>query len=206
MSRGNLQFIILFEGTVALVLTMSRVALLVWVIVLLGILVSRVSKVVFVSIVLSILLCLILTPLGSRFLQTSFAEEAVAQRIVLTTQSWQLFSQQPLWAIGWGNFLPSLASLPTSSFLGLYLQPVHNIFWLVLVEVGVVGGVLFGVFLFNTYRKLLSSNSPLFPKVFGLLLTEICILGFVDHYFLTLQQGQLLLALVLGLCWVKLKK
>ncbi len=65
-------------------------------------------------------------------------------------------------------------------------QPIHNIFLLLLSETGLVGLVSFLVLL---------------KKRFSWLLLPILFLGFFDHYWLTLQQGQLLFALVLGIIW-----
>jgi hypothetical protein len=63
-------------------------------------------------------------------------------------------------------------------------QPIHNIYLLLLSETGVAGLVGFLVVI---------------KKRFSWFLLPILFLGLFDHYFLTLQQGQLLLALVLGI-------
>jgi O-antigen ligase len=78
------------------------------------------------------------------------------------------------------------------------LQPVHNIFLLVLVESGLIGLIGFLMFLFGPI--LLHKPSNLLTKSQGVgLLLIIIFLGMVDHYFLTLPQGQRVLFLVWGL-------
>ncbi len=78
-----------------------------------------------------------------------------------------------------------------------FLQPVHNIFLLVAAEAGLVGLLIFLWFLTLTFRKQLGVGN------WGLItsLLVILVLGMTDHYWLTLQQNQLLLAIVLGLSW-----
>lgn len=91
--------------------------------------------------------------------------------------------------IGLGNFLVLLPKFTVSRHI-FFLQPVHNIYLLLLSETGIIG---LGTFIFliwktvgkNRKRK---KNSYLFISLLLYLL-----LGFVDHYPLTLQQGQLLL-------------
>ena len=65
-----------------------------------------------------------------------------------------------------------------------FLQPVHNIYLLLLSEAGVIG--LF-MFLWILWRA---------KKHWVILI--VFFLGLVDHYFLTLQQGQLLLVILLS--------
>ncbi|MBU4099621.1 hypothetical protein KJ980_08325, partial [Patescibacteria group bacterium] len=93
----------------------------------------------------------------------------------------------------------------------------------------IIGAAFFLWFLFKTYNRLLfylslrgrtelMRRSPLAssaerdkgvqlkqakqsPAILLILLSVILILGLFDHYWLTLQQGQLLFAIILGLCW-----
>ncbi len=150
-----------------------------------------------------------LQTIGTRFLQTSFFEEAFTQRSELIDSALIMIRTNPLAGVGLGHFIPSLSPLQEPLSLGLYLQPVHNIYLLVAAETGFIGLGIFLVFLILTYRNLIKniSLSPLLRSEFviiTLLLTIILIIGLFDHYFLTLQQGQLLFAVILGLSWAKL--
>ncbi len=150
-----------------------------------------------------------LQTVGSRFLQTSFFEEAFTQRSELIDSALILIRTNPLVGVGLGHFIPSLSPLQEPLSLGLYLQPVHNIFLLIAAETGLIGLGIFLLFLGLTYSTLIKniSLSPLLRfefLIFSLLLSIILILGLFDHYFLTLQQGQLLFAVILGLSWAKL--
>lgn len=67
------------------------------------------------------------------------------------------------------------------------LQPVHNIFLLMTEEAGLVGLIVF----------LILINKSLKSKV-SLLILPVLVIGFFDHYFLTLQQNLLTLAILFG--------
>jgi len=80
------------------------------------------------------------------------------------------------------------------------LLAVNDIYLLILSEVGLFGIIVFLGLLYFSFKSV-SKNSPFF-----LSLVLILILGIFDHYFLTLQQGQLLLTVILGFCWAKVAK
>ncbi|MCL5970380.1 MAG: hypothetical protein M1450_02695 [Patescibacteria group bacterium] len=52
-------------------------------------------------------------------------------------------------------------------------------------------------------------NSPASLREAGrakfIILVTVLVLGLFDHYFLTLQQGQLLFSLVLGIVWSRIE-
>lgn len=145
----------------------------------------------------------------SRFTQTSVFEEAFVQRNELTSAALQIISSHPIFGAGLGHFIPTLAPLQDPLSVGLYLQPVHNIYLLIASEAGLIGLVLFFALLISTFKRLffmLTLTSFIRKMYFPLLLLLgiILFIGLFDHYFLTLQQGQLLFALVFGLSWAKL--
>lgn len=191
-------------GTLALFSTLSRTAIVLWVVYLVIVFLSRLRKQAHAKELLAgfvgalIVSCLFLTPLFYRFSQTKTSEESFVQRDALLTAAAQMIADKPIWGVGLGNFLPILSVIQKPLSLGMYLQPVHNIFLLVAAELGVVGFIFFIWFLYKTYERL--RYSPLHSTA-GFMLSAILFLGFFDHYFLTIQQGQLLFAVVVGLCW-----
>lgn len=145
----------------------------------------------------------------TRFTQTSFFEEALLQRNELMDTALQIVAMYPVFGAGLGHFIPTLAPLQDPLSVGLYLQPVHNIYLLIASEAGLVGLVLFLWLIMRTLKRLLFmlSLTPLFRKTyfpFLLLLSIVLFIGLFDHYFLTIQQGQLLFSIILGLIWAKL--
>jgi O-antigen ligase len=127
-------------------------------------------------------------------------QEAVMQRLELTRLAISMFQMNPLSGVGLNNFIVHLPQFYQSGSVYL-LQPVHNIFLLVAAETGLVGLVIFLWFLILTFKKLLITNYYLLITA----LIVILVLGLFDHYWLTLQQNQLLVAIVFGLSWSRIK-
>lgn len=175
-------------GTIALFLTLSRAAIVAFIAVSPFYLFERLKlKKVFVFLALAFLAILVLSPIRLRFENLNLTDESVATRISLSKVAIDMFLRKPILGAGLNDFFENANSS----------QPVHNIFLLSLSETGIVGFLFFLWFIIKTYKKNISRKNLLALT----LLSEILFLGFFDHYFLTLQQGQLLFALVLGLCW-----
>lgn len=188
----------LFGAT--LFLTLSRTALLFFIVSLLVLFVQGFKQNRWLLIGFAAILIggLMLTPIGARFLQTSILEEAVQERVQLLTLSWKLFQTHPLFGVGLSNLFFYESSL-ISSRLTFLFQPVHNTYLLLLAETGLIGFSCMLVFLYKTGREVFRKKHALALVLFA----SVLALGLFDHYFLTVQQGQLLAALVFGLCWVR---
>lgn len=138
-------------------------------------------------------------------------EKAVTDRQFIFANTTGIIKQTPFLGIGWGNFIPRLLDFPLwergikGDFINIsvepwQIQPVHNIYILVLAELGLVG-----LFFFLYFLTKILKNSCLQikknPEIF-LLFTLFCgflLIGLFDHYFLTLQQGQIMFWLSAGL-------
>ena len=206
-------------GTVALFLTMSRVSLFAWSVVLLFFLVNsfwkktrmvstkniiarQIRRKILPLLFLVSSVFIITFPIGLRFFQLSFSDQTVVQREVLIRDSIAMFQQSPIFGVGINNYLVDLPVIQRQHKEVLYIQPVHNIYFLILSETGVVGLILFLYFLWNTYKRLkINTNVELFALFFFILFV-----GIFDHYFFTLQQGQLLIVIILGLFWSDFEK
>lgn len=155
------------------------------------------------------------------------SSEAFTQRLQLAKAAILMIKESPLIGVGLNNFLIRLPDLWQEPATIRLFQPVHNIFLLIAAETGLVGLTIFLWFLILTYRRLRGDKVNPDPGIqdkvvladsefwkrkmttvsssskVGILtaLSGILLLGFFDHYFFTLQQTQLLLALVLGLSW-----
>ena len=172
--------LILTIGTAALLLTLSRVAVFVWVIICVFCLLRKfmIQNSYFIILFAAALLFLgMVTPLGSRFVDLRLTDEAVVQRGALINNSLAMVKEHSVFGVGLNNFIINLP-------LHEKIQPVHNIFLLIASETGLVGLGFFAWFLYKTYKRIMIHNS-LF-----IILSSILILGMFDHYPLTLQQGQ----------------
>ncbi len=121
-------------------------------------------------------------------------QESFWQRIALGQAAWQMFQTAPLFGVGLGNFIARLPAFLTPERF-YFLQPVHNIFLLLLTETGLFGLCLVADRGWRIFKKVWSEkNRPLLAAFLAIVFT-----GLFDHYWLTLAQGQLLLALIVGL-------
>lgn len=107
----------------------------------------------------------------------------------------KIFLQNLLTGVGLGGFIPALGKLLPGSFLTpSKLQPVHNLLFLAVSELGILGTFL--VFLTTIKLKILKVLSN--PLVLGLI-TIILFTGTFDHYNWTLPQNKLIFLLALSI-------
>ena len=206
-------------GSLALLLAMSRVTIALWLfIVMLNLFImfngirnkklgTRNKKPIIhysLFIILLFVGILILSPISSRFANLSSTDESVVVREKLVESSFAMIKDSPVFGVGMNNFLINLPfyQKPTTTSLFTYLQPVHNIFFLIATQTGIVGLSFFAWFIFITTRRIKNEKFIIHNSLF-IILFIVLVLGMFDHYFLTLQQGQLLFAFVLGLSWAK---
>jgi len=167
---------------------------------------KRLALVFLVFIFLSLFFFFAFRPeISSRF-NISLKEEAVSLRIFYNETALTTISRQPGLGLGINNFVWEIRD-------ELYLlapwmhQPVHNIYLLIAAETGLLGLVAFLMFIFLSIMSLRGvppwrddeAISFISRNLFILLILSFLFIGLFDHFFLTLQQGQLLFWLVLGL-------
>jgi O-antigen ligase len=194
-------------GTGVLFFTLSRVAIILWIFILIALLFKHIyrSKTHTTFFILSTfffvfvgMLFFFLTPLHYRFFGMHITDESFTDRIFLLQSSWQMIQAHSLFGVGFGNFLNELPFVKYHHGSVLLLQPVHNIFFLVAAETGITGLVFVLWFLYKTVKK---GSQVIVHRSW--LVGIVIILGMFDHYFLTIQQGQLLFMLVLAMCWTE---
>jgi len=119
-------------------------------------------------------------------------DESMVQRAALNKAAIHMWQRSPFWGVGMHNYLVALpATLPFRQIN--VLQPAHNMYLLALSEIGVFGAGLlaFGIFALIRQSRHARTRAQHYVSVVSILL-----LGFVDHYFVTLQQGQLLFVII----------
>jgi O-antigen ligase len=78
-------------------------------------------------------------------------------------------------------------------------EPVHNIFFLILSEAGIFGCIGISLLFVKAIKKTFREKSSYLAVV----MFFVIVYGSSDHFFLTQQQGRLLLGLVLGIIFTK---
>jgi O-antigen ligase len=188
-------------GTVALFLTLSRVAIALWAFFVFIILITknRLSKKNTALLFVLTISMFSLSPFYLRFTNLALNDQSLYIRGFLMDTAIKIFYKSPVLGVGLNNFivnLPDVVNITNISFF----QPVHNIYLLILSETGLLGFLSFSLFIYSILKKV-NKKSPFF-----LSFVLVLILGLFDHYLLTLQQGQILFSLTLGFCWAKIIK
>ena len=114
---------------------------------------------------------------------SSFTRRSQLSKIALKT-----FKHFPLTGVGLNNFTVNMEHYGYITATTRFLQPVHNIYLLILAETGLVA--LIG-FLYLLYK----GSEPLYvniSKPITISLLTLLFIGLFDHYPLTIQQGLLL--------------
>jgi len=107
------------------------------------------------------------------------------RRLNLARHSLTIIKNHPFFGVGWGGFV---RHLPPSTFM----QPVHNVFLLVLAELGIIGAT--GLVL--VAREFLKNFKI---RNYILLATIYLLLATIDHYFWTTTQGIYMLWVIVSL-------
>lgn len=116
------------------------------------------------------------------------------KRLFLLESSFDILRSHFLFGTGLGQSLYALAEYPTR-YSYVFLQPVHNIFMHITLEVGVI---LAGLALFFSTREL-KRHWKKYRTHIVLPLLVIVVSGMSDHYWVTLQQNMLLMGVIVGL-------
>ncbi len=112
----------------------------------------------------------------------------IEKRLSLIKNSFEILKNNLFFGVGLNNYL--IAQSKLDSYFPFFLnQPVHNIFLLLLTELGLIGFIGMIYMLFENKKFFLSN----YYLLFVILLT-----GFFDHYWWSLNQNFLLVSFVYG--------
>lgn len=201
-------------GTLGILLSLSRTAIVAWGLFLIILFISTIfekykkgkvnTKTLTRFLVATSVLVLIFVFFSSsvfvqRFTKLSLSDETIVQREILASQAIKMISANPVFGVGINNYLNNLSPNFNSPLL---LQPVHNIFLLIFAQTGIIGLLGFCSPLLLVVKKAFTKNINIYKL--GIILS-IVFIGSLDHYLLTLQQGQLILAILIGFCLTKVK-
>ncbi|PJA86956.1 MAG: hypothetical protein CO141_02065 [Candidatus Moranbacteria bacterium CG_4_9_14_3_um_filter_42_9] len=158
---------------------------------------------------------------------TSIFIQTARERVLYLNIAKSIISGNLLAGIGSGQFVSEMQMYSQETLLTWQMQPVHNVFLLIWAELGLVEFSLFAWFLWKmfhpsqnvprgtfdgagTEQSEASSESKTVSRgtseselntqiVFKALLIGFLVIALFDHYLWDIQQGQILLWLVLGL-------
>jgi len=117
--------------------------------------------------------------------------DSITKRFELIQNSLEIIMVHPVTGVGLGAYLVAQSTFPII-YPYFFLQPVHNIYLLIIAELGIPFTVIF--FYFVT-RYIIKNKKDL---TFIMIVIAIGVTGLFDHYWLTLQQNMLLMSVILG--------
>lgn len=171
--------------------------------------VFNINKEIFLACTVAVTILVIYTKdiIIARLFSLSLVDNSFIQRIDLVTAAISLFISSPVVGVGLNNFLVNLPAVYPKALSVNAIQPVHNIFLLVVSELGTIGVLVIALVIKKIYRRI-KKITVWYRYYFYWIFIFFIVIGLLDHYFLTLQQGQLITALTAGLLWnqIYLKK
>ena len=161
--------------------TFSRIAIVLSILILLLLLLKAILIVK--DKVLSISPLLLLERFTNLF---SCRDSGWRDRVELLRSSWEVLKENYILGTGIGNYVRGMANYVPTTLGGIPLvQPVHNIFVLILAELGVLGFLIYFYILF----RLLIKNIGKFTIFKLMVVISILGIGFWDHFLVSLPQG-----------------
>jgi O-antigen ligase len=166
-------------SSLVLVLTFSRISLLVCLLIWIAFIVKsfvnskRIKNFAFFGLI------------SERFMNLfTGGDTSWSDRVGLMESSFHMIKQNLLTGVGLGGFIENMGdTVPRSSNGILLLQPVHNIFLLIVSEIGLVGFGLFSTLIYFFFKN----RDWGLRFVMGLV--GIFIISMFDHYLFSLPQG-----------------
>lgn len=199
----NVIFLLLSAG---LFFTFSRSAWLVSILLFLAVLINnkfnffkREVKVMLPAIILIVALASTYHPIiQSRFSSTQRLEQqSVSQRLDQLEQAQNVIQRNIIIGTGLGNYTYTLQE-KYSTLPAYAIQPVHNIFLLIISELGIVGLLIFLLIIRQTIKQYDSQHA-----VFVALFVGLLIVGLFDHYIWTLPSFVYLFWLITSLIYYR---
>jgi O-antigen ligase len=137
---------------------------------------------------------LVLTRFGA---DTRLEEKSTQERLDSISMSRSIIANNFFGGVGINNYALAVRDDLVPDEEAWFYQPVHNLYLLVIAEIGIFGGAVFVFWLVNLFWKLLQQKS--FSYNFSALILLILILGIFDHWLWSLHSGVILFWFILSL-------
>ena len=135
-----------------------------------------------------------------------FIIQPIKERFFLQNIAFTLFKENPIWGSGIAQSVYFMQNFSLEKLEAWQFQPVHNVFFLISTELGIIGCILFLLTLFIVAKRMFHvehARGTIREKIDGYFFTGLGIVILVtslfDHFYWDIQQGQLLFWLTLSL-------
>ncbi len=123
-------------------------------------------------------------------------QKSINERVVYYGEAKELFLLHPYFGLGFHNYVPSLMNLNPGRPNWSY-QPVHNVFVLAVVELGIVGVIIWSAILWLGF-KLINKAKKININV-AVILSLLVVLAMFDHWLWSLHAGLMLIGLLVAI-------
>jgi len=125
--------------------------------------------------------------------QDRLEQKSINERAFLNQQSYQIIKNNWLSGVGLGNYILHVYKNINSNLNTWEYQPVHNVYLLILSELGILGLLSYlSIFIYTIFNKIKQKNYLFILAIFAIL-----IINFFDHYFWTSWSGLIISFIVL---------
>ena len=136
--------------------------------------------------------------LAPRLCYKCAGENSIELRQIYSYYAQKIIAENRLLGVGLGNFTLTLKK-KSNNLANYEIQPVHNLYLLIAAELGILGLILWSLFILKSGLNKPLNKKRIFGNPFSSVFIIFLLLGLIDHYFWTLPQGQLLFFLGLAL-------
>lgn len=132
---------------------------------------------------------------------TTYSHNSISDRHLYIRHATQVIAKNPILGTGLNNYTNTVFDVNNRKYSIWHYQPVHNIYMLILAEIGIVGLILFIIFLIFVFHKIYvqRKNVTIANYVFLIVTITILLIAFFDHWLWTSHFGLLFLFFILGL-------
>ena len=123
-------------------------------------------------------------------INTRLEKKSLIDRVIILEVAKKIIKTNPWFGVGLGKFTTA-AELVLKNSNPRYIEPVHNMYALVLGELGIVGVLIIILLVVRGFHRLGNWAYPIF--------TTILVIGLFDHYWWTIASARLAVALVIAL-------
>src|SRR5690606_16807307 len=124
---------------------------------------------------------------------------SVDRRLQLNQVALTQIQQNPLLGIGLSNHIISLYNYGPLYGIGIWRQPVHNIYLLSAAQIGLPATLAWLMVILTSISKLITTrrSSPVVCRYLSLFWFSIAIIGLFDHFWLTIHPATLTIPILL---------
>lgn len=170
---------------------------------------SKINILIVLVLLISLTIAIFWPHIITREIGSNSADEySVSGRALYNHLAGFVIRDNLLLGIGPGLFVNHLGSYLSENFVWWQLQPVHNVYLLILAENGLIGFIIFIVYVLYILSRIRNFEFKQKGKYFTNQILVTCLSSILfslfiamlfDHYLWTIQQGALCFWLILGL-------